>query len=278
MEWKPKVHAQCLLRAMIKNQDIEEILPIAIYANKPAMYEQLKVSGMAITEESPFSKEIFNSIHQRKKSFKYMDEEYLILSMHLFDKMKEFKYKDMPVYFSFESRVPIYVCKKVRCDDLYHETEDVVAYVIDKKTGREVTFNAEYCYTCDRYYALDKVVYRYIDAGCRLGVLLYPGDEGDGSNFSHYDEQSLLAANGYSVSKQRNLSTCTRQTILANVIESGLMKRNRIIYHLQGLIDLRLAQYGKDFSDAISKWEADIAFITQYKSVDEREVAGEVID
>ena len=270
--------AQCVLRAMVKNIDKDIIFSVAIYSNRPSLLPKHKISGIAGTEESELAEKIQRAISDNQKDFTYHDDSFEIMSLHIFDNIYKKKNFIQSAYFSFESRIPIYVCKKIMCDNFGHDTEDVLAHVINKKTGREVKFNVEYCFACDKYMCIDKVIYKYIDLGYKLNVRLYPGTGyGDGSSFSHYSPQSLLAANGYSVGKQRGLTAGRRQEILAYMVDNYLMNRYQIADHLSGLIDLRSLRYDADFSDAISKWECDLRFIMEYKSANEREVLGDII-
>lgn len=275
--WKKNFcKAQCLLRAMIKNVDREEIFPIAIYKNNPAIYKTNKITGYALTDKSYFGKVIQNTLSERKREFIYDGCTYIILSAHTFNTRRGETSKSSRAFFSSESKVPIYVSSKINCDDIGHDTEEMIGHAKNKKTNKEVSFTVTYCYNCDKFYVLDVIVEKLLNMHILIDACLLP-DVGDGSSFGRYDEQSILRANGYTVSSHSRLTTEMRHDILSNIIDCGLMTRNQIIYHLRGLIELRLLQYSKDFSLAISKWENDIEFVATYETPDQLDVYGEII-
>lgn len=276
MEEKKFCKAQCLLRAMIKNVDNKQIFPIAVYQNKPEVYKTNRITGFPLTEKSDFGIAVRSAINEKRRLFIHSEVQYEILSAHLFNTTGRENIKKNHALFSSESKVPIYVCSRINCDEIEHDTEEMIGHAKNKLTNKDVSFTVTYCYNCDKFYALDIVVEKLLNMNIIIDVCMYP-DVGDGSSFGRYDERSILRANGYTVSSNSHLTSEMRQNILANIIDCGIMTRNQIIYHLRGLIELRLLQYSKDFSSAISKWRSDIDFVATYKTPEQLEVYGEII-
>ena len=74
-----------------------------------------------------------------------------------------------------------------------------------------------------------------------------------------WDEESILAAYGYSVNQQDGLTDEQRQRILSFVIDNGIMDRYECINHLEFCISIRRGKF--NMRNAIDKWESDIEFL-----------------
>ena len=68
---------------------------------------------------------------------------------------------------------------------------------------------------------------------------------------------------GYSVSKGEHLTSVQRRKILALLVDRNVMTRNDIIGYLDFFISSRL--YDPKYESAISKWEADKEYISEYR-------------
>ena len=79
---------------------------------------------------------------------------------------------------------------------------------------------------------------------------------------SEWNAESILRAEGYTVSQREGLSDYGRQAILRRVISNNKMSKRQVIDHIELQIKLRT---GKPMYDiAISKWERDLAFLKNF--------------
>lgn len=270
--------AQPVLTIAVQQKSNNQEYLYTIYKNDRSTIPYPPKRGFPLTMENVFSYLLLEAAMQKKETLTYREEEYQILYGHL---LKKQYYNSSKVYtheafFSEKTKVPVYVTKKPLCEKCRHNIEAVIAHVMDKNSGRYVTLNVIYCYTCDKYYVLESILDKLHLRGCIPKIKLYPEYSGDGSRIQHYEPQSILGANGYTVAQNKKLSDFQRHQILENVIDMGLMSKNEIIYHLQGLIEIRKCQIDKDFSYAISKWESDIDYVIHYYTPDQKEVIGEI--
>ena len=80
-----------------------------------------------------------------------------------------------------------------------------------------------------------------------------------GSNFDFKKTESFLKGLGYTVAKTIGLSDVDRQKILQKIISSGAMSKEAVCTCLEDYINLHKNQ--SKFSDAVSKWIADLAYV-----------------
>ena len=80
-----------------------------------------------------------------------------------------------------------------------------------------------------------------------------------GSNFDFKKTESFLKGLGYTVAKAIDLSDEDRQKILQKIISSGAMSKDAVCTCLENYINLHKNQ--SKFSDAVSKWIADLAYV-----------------
>lgn len=267
--------AHTYLTITLRENSSSEISTYTIYKNLVSLIPRPKTLGIPLTFENPFSQELINAFRRHREEVEYEDNKYQILYGRLYETSKAWCDKSFAI-FSEEAKVPIYVTKQPMCEKCFHNTEEVIAYVKDKNTNRYVGLNAAYCYTCDKYYVLNTVLKELHLQGSIPKYIFSSEDTGDQSRVNNYELESILAANGYTVAKNSGLSDFQRQQILENIIDMGIMTRNEIIYHLEGLIELRKLQRYKDFSEAIDKWKSDIRYVINYHTPDQREVVGEI--
>jgi hypothetical protein len=79
-------------------------------------------------------------------------------------------------------------------------------------------------------------------------------------------QQSLLMQYGYNVSQTGGLTTARRQKILAIIIDNRILTKSDIIGYLDFFISQRQGQL--KYQVAISKWEADKEFVSDYRKDD----------
>ena len=76
-------------------------------------------------------------------------------------------------------------------------------------------------------------------------------------------QESILKQYGYNVSKTEDLSDTVRQKILAVLIDNHIVTKNDIISYLDFFVSQR--RYQSKYEQAISKWEEDREFVTNYR-------------
>lgn len=82
--------------------------------------------------------------------------------------------------------------------------------------------------------------------------------------------ESELKMYGYSVSKADGLTSAQRQSRLAQLMDSGLIPKSKIISHLDLLIKMN---YGKEkMEDACYAWKDDRRFVLDYKLHNQRSI------
>ena len=74
----------------------------------------------------------------------------------------------------------------------------------------------------------------------------------------------VLIMNDRSVGQKENLSDASRHSIIASVIESGIMQKHEVIYLIHYLIELNKSKKTHKF--AIQKWSDDLDFTLNYNS------------
>ena len=84
--------------------------------------------------------------------------------------------------------------------------------------------------------------------------------------------ESLLHQCGYNVSSTENLTSIQRKEILCRVVDNGLYSISGICSHLDWLISRNKKITNRDMSAAISKWQEDRTFISNYNSTTQRKV------
>lgn len=280
--------AACVMWAsMIKAETLSNIKNIrnhsedyVFYAN--TTYEDLGIEeptyfyGIQSTIESKLAKSIIFALKHNTYTIDYYGEEYNLLRVFVF--APQFLGLDKRNYsFALLSKKymePIYVCKKIRCIEQNHRTEDVIAHVERKKQKIIYRFNVVFCFTCGKYFTTSNTVREFQRSQTNLNVLLllYSSSYGD----MDFAEQSWLTVYGYKVGKS-GLDAKSRHSILKYIIDNGIMSRYEIIQLLESNITLREIQYDKDFSYAISDWEEDIKFIKTYFTDEQRTIEGELI-
>lgn len=152
-------------------------------------------------------------------------------------------------------------------DDHKLQNIDAVISVINRDGDIiSVTVPAGYCPTCNIFFIMEST---YEDLRMHGTPICRLSDERTylrGSNYLNgmkLAQQSVLMQYGYSVSKQEGLTSARRHKILAVIIDCEILTKSEIISYLDFFISQK--QYQSKFEAAISKWEEDRDFVSEYK-------------
>lgn len=156
-----------------------------------------------------------------------------------------------------------------RCLYEEHDYEEVKAYVyVYSKTGKvnQIGIDAYHCMDCNAYYITENTYRRLKISGTILCQVFTEESFELYKNSVTYGElkpESILHQAGYNVGQDDNLTDKERQTILQYVIESGLMEKDKVIYHLAFMIKLNEGK--KTHRTAVKKWQMDKDYLSGYK-------------
>ncbi|SOC17857.1 leucine-rich repeat domain-containing protein [Pseudobutyrivibrio ruminis] len=158
------------------------------------------------------------------------------------------------------------------CKNNGHVLKEVTAVVfcMDRKGNIiEQKVMAGYCQTCNQYYILEREYERltkFYTILCRVVDYSYISNNSKftGNMFADLKEESVIKQYGYNVNQQNNLSDIQRQSILALLIETGVLTKVEICSHLDWLINNR-GYNSKKYAVAINKWEKDREYIENLK-------------
>ena len=160
-----------------------------------------------------------------------------------------------------------------------HTIEQIQAQIdIMSQNGTIVTesISAGYCRICKCYFILESdfnslrnkgaVLCQQItyDVYCQKGHEILNGEE--------LKPESLLHQCGYNVSSTESLTSIQRREILCRVVDNNLYSISGICSHLDWLISRNRKITNRDMSVAISKWQEDRSFISNYRSNTQRKV------
>lgn len=151
-----------------------------------------------------------------------------------------------------------------------HRTEEIcVAVDFVKEDGNilRVEAKAFYCSKCNLFF-MRKHDYRIMKVKAGNAKMCCQEIEQEkyykGHNFNNnLNDHSILNVYGYNVSANENLTVYQRQTILANIVDRGILTKNRIASYLSYFIRLNESKT-KNFEDSIEKWNVDRDFILDY--------------
>ena len=165
------------------------------------------------------------------------------------------------------------------CHKKGHRIEDITAIVkvMDLVTRKikKVEITAGYCNNCKAFFILDRTYRELKETGHIMCKVCKRKDFNiiHGSPGSLYDmaPESLLMMYGYSVSESRKLTQQDRRAILSMILDENAMTKTQIISYLDGFI--RIRKNDERMETAISKWNADIKFVSSYKTGSYRKVS-----
>lgn len=148
-----------------------------------------------------------------------------------------------------------------------HELEDMAGEIeVGDKSGNIMTYLVPiaYCRSCDIFYILEET---YLELKkkkvvLRCQILSYKEYvENSKHEFGELNSVSPLRKWGYTVSQIEGYSERQRQAILEDIIDCGIMSKDKVLSYLDFFIKLNL--YKGDL--AIEKWKSDRIHIANYK-------------
>ena len=156
-----------------------------------------------------------------------------------------------------------------KCNHRHHKIENIDAVItVINKFGSLVkkTIEAGYCCHCNVFFILESTYQKIKKTGilaCRVyDEETYYGKHNN-TNKMNLAQESILMQYGYSVAKNNRLSTLTRRRILTMLLDNDILTKTAIIGYLDFFISQR--QYQEMYEEAISKWEDDRKYVTEYK-------------
>lgn len=169
-------------------------------------------------------------------------------------------------------------CNVFACN-LSHTIEQIQAIIdIMTPSGEIISKHipAGYCEDCNCYFILERDFNQLRTEGIVLcQQISYEIYRKKGLSIINGDElkpESLLYQCGYNVSAAEDLSSVQRQEILCRVVDNGLYSISGICSHLDWLIGRNKKITDRDMSSAISKWQEDRNFISQYNEDSQRNI------
>ena len=150
----------------------------------------------------------------------------------------------------------------------HHTIEDMAGEIeVIERTGKHAWYLVPVCYcsSCNVYYILDetfKSVRRKGIIACQVIDFLKYRKYGKELAFTQVTlrEESPLKCLGYSVNAEDGLTDEQRHAVLENIIDKGLMTKDRVLSYLDFF--LKLNQH--ENSSAVYKWKSDRSYIETY--------------
>lgn len=148
-----------------------------------------------------------------------------------------------------------------------HTIEEITGIVHIEKNGysRIAQIPACWCHECGKYYILNSTYEKLIKEGspaCQVRNMVISMD-GEGNDWNMQPE-SILKKNGYNVQAATNLPDNRRQDILADIVDRKILSK----YEISSYLNMFAAQKRnmQNYERAVSKWDADRAFIEAYNA------------
>lgn len=145
----------------------------------------------------------------------------------------------------------------------------VISLINSKGDIVHSTVSAGYCPNCNIFFIMEST---YENLKRRGTPICRVSDEKTylkGTTFANgmkMAQQSVLMQYGYNVSQEEGLTQARRHKILAVMIDNKILTKSEIISYLDFFISQR--QYQSRFELAISKWESDREFVSDYHKGD----------
>ena len=230
--------------------------------------EQNSVQGIYWTERS-ISKHILKSLLLGQNAFTYKGCTYSAEIMFAFPMWET--YQTHMSYFcntEYPKTIYIYNQKNISLSDST-DFEAVTAWTWCIKSNDLVPMTVLYSKKQEKYYLNASTYEDYRERYGLPFLRLECIDQGVFSDFNLRAE-SELKMYGYSVSKADGLTSAQRQSRLAQLMDSGLIPKSKIISHLDLLIKMN---YGKEkMEDACYAWKDDRRFVLDYKLHNQRSI------
>lgn len=156
-----------------------------------------------------------------------------------------------------------------KCMHNEHELKTVIGIVtvIDSNLlEKQMKVNAGYCADCNLFFILESTYNKIRQQGIPLCRTC---DEKKflkqkSANGMLLAKESILMQYGYTVDKLVDLSSTTRQKILAMLIDHKILEKSEIITYLDFFINQRESR--SQYKLAIAKWKEDREFVENYKN------------
>lgn len=230
--------------------------------------EQNSVQGIYWTERS-ISKHILKSLLLGQNAFTYKGCTYSAEIMFAFPMWET--YQTHMSYFcntEYPKTIYIYNQKNISLSDST-DLEAVTAWTWCIKSNDLVPMTVLYSKKQEKYYLNASTYEDYRERYGLPFLRLECIDQGVFSDFNLRAE-SELKMYGYSVSKADGLTSAQRQSRLAQLMDSGLIPKSKIISHLDLLIKMN---YRKEkMEDACYAWKDDRRFVLDYKLHNQRSI------
>lgn len=146
----------------------------------------------------------------------------------------------------------------------------IIEIITEDNRQEEYHIYVGYCIECGTYTVFKADYEEMLTKGRPLCAVYNAQDcvkDKEHTKFA-YKSQSILALKGYTVQANSELSKSDRQNILKECIDSGIVQIHDVLQFLNWLV--RSREPLPKYSNAISKWKDDIAFVQNYKK-EERE-------
>ncbi|MBE5958710.1 MAG: hypothetical protein E7254_07615 [Lachnospiraceae bacterium] len=156
------------------------------------------------------------------------------------------------------------------CDDSGHHIEDFcgIINVLNRNTELEKhKIWVGYCCECEEFFVMKNEFLAISQKGvllCNIKSETMYNEYNPFENAGNLNDESILKQYGYCVGKNSPLTLEQRRAILSLLIDSNIISRSKILSLLNYFIEMR-NNSKKDFSQAISDWESDIKYVSNYK-------------
>ncbi len=155
----------------------------------------------------------------------------------------------------------------------YYEQDNYesVSALIPCKNSLEPALATVFYEKSTKMYFINETVYKRLRHKYGLPYLHITTAQTNGDySFANLKTQSELNLLGYSVNADSSNNTKSRQILLADIIDSKMMTKQKIINHLEWLIDTR--EYMEKMQNAVGEWKQDLDFVYNYKVNTQRKI------
>lgn len=162
----------------------------------------------------------------------------------------------------------LYICKgTIACRRKGHTIMSATG-IVAKPNHMPCRINVNYCQNCQMYFISEHEFRHYQeDFGILLGHFRFRGFT-FGSSLGDMAKLSPLVVCGYTVNQKDDLSPDDRRVILANIIDRGILSKDRVIDYLTGFISLNSRRYDRE--EACARWEDDLEWVRRYRMNSQR--------
>lgn len=158
----------------------------------------------------------------------------------------------------------LYISKgTVACRRKGHKISSATG-ILASLNGEPIKINVNHCENCRKYF-IDQSEYEHYRAryGALLGNFSFTShSSGYSGGYDNLADKSILKLCGYSVSQVDGLSEQNRHSILANMLDRGIVDKPRMMSYLKFFI--RTNQHRANMDLACDKWKDDLEFVRGY--------------